>query len=280
MAATRPGWGAIDLSGVGVADAVTRGGRAATRTGSWRPDTPFLTSDGLKVTMRRAAGLTPDDVLRVPLRFQVPPTGDLRRAFRFNWATYDTLAGGQRARPQGPELLVDRLTADASTGVVVWDGAPDPERLLEELRWIAGMDQTEKQPPSPFRLVISQSAVWNDPVVNIVAALTAVEPTQRAGSLGTEYVSLTFKELPDQDDDGQRSSAKPKRSHKLVEGDTLHKLAVGHFHQASRWRNIAEANGITGVRASSASDLAAWAKKHHKTTLVFPKIYVTAVKTP
>lgn len=278
MAASRPGSGpvaSIDTPGTPSARS-----RRQTVDGTWRPNTPFNSAAGLKVTMRRSAGLTPDDVLRVPLRFQVPPTGDHRRSYRFNWSTWDTISSGQRARPMGAQLLelqvdtmlLDDLAANASRGVVVWDGAADPQRMLAELRYIAGVDEDRRGPACPFRLVVSQPAIWPDPVVSMVAVLTAIEPNQQAGSLATEYLSATFLQYPDENVKGeQRPRSVEKRTHTLVDRDTLHALATTLLHQASLWQDIAKSNGISGVSPSSASDLAAWAKKHHKTTLVIPK---------
>ena len=239
--------------------------------------------------MRRAAGLTPRDVLRVPFRFQVPPTGDFQRSYRYTWSPFDTVSGGQGARRGGRQLLevrfdtlfMDRLAAEASSGVVVWDGAADPQRMIDELRWIAGMDDAGRGPAVPFRLVVNQPAIWPDPVVNMVAVLTAVEPRQQAGSLATEYVSLTFLEYPEQEAGRrQRQSSKPKRTHTLRSGDTLHRIAIRYLDRASAWRNIAAANGIRGVAPGSASELAAWARKHHKRTLVIPTVYTNRVSTP
>jgi hypothetical protein len=292
MAASRPGFGPVTddvVFGASVLAALNAGTSRRTRDGSWRPDKPFLTGDGLKVTMRRAAGLTPEDVLTVPLRFQVPPTGDLARAYHFSWGTWDTVSAGQQARPGGRQLLevsidtllMDRLAADASSGVVVWDGAADPQRMLEELRWIAGVDDAARGPAAAFRLVINQPAVWPKPIVNMVAVLTAVEPRQQAGSLATEYLSATFMQLPPEEvQRRQRTTSKPKVTHTLAGGDTLYALAVRYVHQASLWRNIAAANGITGVSPHSAADLAAWAKRHHKRKLVIPTVYTTGVTSP
>jgi hypothetical protein len=253
---------------------------ARTEDGTWRPRTPFRSNVGLRITMSRASGLTPDGVLHIPLRFQVPALNDLRRSYQANWATYDTVSGGQRSRPMGAQLLslqvdtmlLDHPSATASESVVVWDGAPDPQRVLAELRYIAGVDDARKGKAAPFRLVIEQPVVWDKPVVTMVATLTTIEPSLPANEIGTEYLSATFLEYAEQSAGQQRRHAKPPQRHTLRRGDTLHELAKRYLHQASAWRQIAKANGITGVRPGSASDLAAWAKRHHKTTLVIPRV--------
>jgi hypothetical protein len=252
---------------------------AKTTDGTWRPDTPFLTTDGLKVTMRRAAGLTPKGILDVPMRFQAPPLGAFPRPYRFNWATFDTVSGGQHSRPMGAQLLdlridtllMDRLVADATTGVVVWDDAPDPQRVLEELRFIAGADDDRKGPAAPFRLVVNQPAVWEDPVVDMVATLTGVEPSQQPGEIGTEYLSLSFLEYPELKAGRQHRNEQPAKDHKVSLGkDDLYELAKRYLHSPSKWREIAKANGITGVSPGSESDLATWMRRHHKRSLRIP----------
>lgn len=256
------------------------GTRGRTSDGSWRPDTPFSTNDGLKITMRRAANLTPSGILRVPMRFQTPPLGDLARDYGFQWSTFDTVSGGQRARPMGAQLLeqpidvmlMDRLAAEATSGVVVWDDAPYPQRILNELRFIAGIDQDRKGKHAPFRLIINQPAIWGAPIINTVAVLTRVAPTQRAGHLATEFLSLTFLEYPELNAGRQRRHERPAKRHKIHFGvDDLHELAKRYLHRASAWRDIAKANGIKGVSPGSEAELAKWAKRHHKTHLVIPR---------
>lgn len=249
-----------------------------TRDGSWRPDRPFSSADGLRVTMRRAAGLTPKGILTVPLRFQVPPMGDFRRPYRFSWSTFDTVSGGQHSRPMGAQLLevqidtmlLDRLAADATSGVVIWDGAADPQRVINELRYIAGVDDARKGKAAPFRLTISQPIVWRDPLVSIVATLTSIEPSQSPGDVATERLSVSFLEYPELATGRQRRNLKEQRTHHLKASDDLYEIAKRYFHAASGWRKIAAANGIKGVSPGSEAELAAWAKRHHKTNLVIP----------
>jgi hypothetical protein len=260
------------------------GTRGNTTDGSWRPDTPFLTSDGLKVTLRRAAHLTPNGILKTPMRFQVPPMGDFGRPRQYNWSTFDTIAAGQHSRPMGAQLeqiavdtmLMDRLAAEATSGIVVWDGAPYPQRILKELYFIAGVDDDRKGPAAPFRLTISQPAIWGAPVVDMVATLTDVTPTQRSGHIATEFVSLSFLRYGELAAGEQRRHQRPATKHTLTDNDTLYKIAIKFLHQASKWRTLADHNGITGVSPDSASELAAWAKKHHKTQLKIPTIELVA----
>lgn len=250
------------------------------RNGLWRPDDGFQGWFGVRIVMRREHGVTTGDVLRVPFRFQVPTLSDLSRSHQYNWATYDTVRVGQRSRPQGRQLLnlqvdtmlMDGPAADAASGTVIWKGIRAPQRMIQELRWIMG-DLPGSQ-PQVFRLVLSQPAVWGGhPIVNMLATLTALQPTQRTEEIGTEYISATFLEYPvdEQIARKQRPQSHGATRWTLKRGDTLYEIAKkSHFHRPSAWKLIARANGITGVSPSSASELAAWAKKHHKTTIIIP----------
>jgi hypothetical protein len=281
MAATRPNRGPIATTGSPIH--VGRAGR--TSDGTWRPDLEFSSAAGLKITMRRAPHLTPDGVLRVPLRFQVPVLNDLRRPYRFNWSTFDTVSGGQHSRPMGAQLLdisidtmlLDVVAANASEGVVVWDGPADPERMLEELRFIQGTDDPRKGKAAPFRLTISQPSVWRSPLVNMIATLTSVEPSMPAGEPGTMYLAAAFLQYDEMAAGQQRRHESPVRRHHLDLGhDTLYSLATRYIHQASAWRQIANANGIKGVSPGSAAELQTWAKRHHKTTVIIPRVELVA----
>jgi len=276
MAAKRPNKGSVAPSSA----ALKRAKTTRARDGAWRPDKPFTHEDGVKITMRRERGITTGNVLRVPFRFQVPPLDNLDRPFAFDWSTYTTLRLGERSRPMGRKLrqlqistmLLDDVAADGSTGVVVWDGVADPQGMIRELQWIMG--EIPGSEPQVFRLVLNQPAVWGDtPLVNMLAALTALTPSQHAGEVGTEYLSATFLEYPEDEQVGrkQRPQSTGKTRVNLHGGDTLYEIAKkSHFHRASAWKAIANANGMKGVSPSSADDLAAWAKRHHKTALTIP----------
>lgn len=282
MSASQPGKGPV-ISGLGsggVALLPTPAQRAS--DGSWRPDAPFNGSDGLKITLRRAQGVTDADVLSVALRFQAPATDDFRRAFSHPWSRYDTLRAGQRSRPMGAELLevpistllLDAQAQDASSGVVVWPWAPDPQKMISELRTIAGAGPAGKRgSATPFRLTINQPAIWGDePLINMLAVLTSVQATQRSGHVGTEFLDLTFLEFVEDEVARKRQpkASDKTRYHDLKPGNTLHALALKFYSQPSAWKRIATANGVTGVRAGSAAELAAWAKKHSRKRLRIP----------
>jgi hypothetical protein len=249
--------------------------------GTWRANHGFDSSHGVRITMSREHGITKGEVLLVPFRFQVPAMNDLQRPYEYNWSTYDTIRVGQRSRPMGRQLmqlqvdtmLLDQPATDAATGAVVWRGSPpDPQKSIAELRWIMGITQGSQ--PEIFRLVLAQPAVWgNTPIINMLATLTALQPLQKQDEVGTEYLSATFLEWgPDEEiQRKQRPVSHGKTKWKLKQGDTLYEIAKkSHWHRASAWRTVAKANGIKGVAPSSAAELAAWAKKHHKKELTIP----------
>lgn len=277
MAASRPNKGSVAATG---AAALKRAKTTRARDGAWRPDKPFTHEDGLKITMRREKGITTGNVLRVPFRFQAPVLDNFDRAYAFSWSTYDTLRLGQRSRPMGKQLLqlqvntmlLDGAAADASQGIVVWDAEADPQGMLNELLWIMG--KLPGSQPQVFRLVVNQPAVWGDtPLVNMLACMTALTPSQHPSEVGTEYLSATFLEYPEDEQIArkQRPQSTGKTREALRSDDTLYEIAKkSHFHRASAWKAIANANGIKGVSPSSAEELAAWAKRHHKTALTIP----------
>lgn len=281
MSASSPGKGTLVATFTG--GGLSPGARAQRAVdGSWRPDLPFTGSDGLKVTLRAASGVTDPKVLTVPLRLQAPVTDDLSRSYQHPWSPYDTIRLGQRSRPMGPQLLelqistllLDEPAQDASDGVVVWPYAPEPQKVLAELRYLAGIGPAGKRgKATPFRLTISQPVVWDDDeIVNMLAVLTRVEAAQKAGSVGTEYVTLTFLEF-EEDELARRRQPREQqtaRVHVLKTTDTLYALATAFYHQPSAWKQIATANGISGVLPNSAADLAAWAKRHSKKQLSIP----------
>lgn len=275
MSASRPGRGPIATTGT---LALKRARARRLHDGTWRPDRPFTHEDGLKITLRRAHGITDPGVLRVPLRLQAPVTGDFARDRGHPWSTYDTLRAGERSRPMGPKLLelpissvlLDGPAQDSSSGLVVWPYAPEPLKVIDELNYIAGMGSG---PATPFRLTINQPAVWgNDPVINMLATLTRVQATQKAGEVGTEYLDLTFLQFSEDELARHRQARADEKTryHDLRSGESLYDLARLYYHQPSAWRRIAEANGIKGVSASSDAELHKWAARHHKRRLRIP----------
>jgi hypothetical protein len=248
-------------------------------TGEWRPNTPFSTDDGLKVTLAREPGLTPDDRLLVPMRFQCPITGDFARDWTFEWAKFQTLRLGERSIPQGRPLrsfpfstMLMNDDAAATADFVVWDGAADPQAVIRELAAVLGDDQAagdESARPAPFRLTVSQQALWPGFLVNTRAVLTTLRATQRGGEPGVEYLDLTFDEYEPLEAD--RRTGNTSRRHTLRPGvDDLYEIAKRYLRSPSKWRLIANANGIKGVSPGSEAELSKWAKKHKKKTLTIP----------
>jgi hypothetical protein len=248
-------------------------------SGEWRPDEDFNALPGIRITMRRIKGLTDPGVLKVPFRFQVPAMGDLPRPYRYEWARHNTLRLGERSRRQGRplfELDLDTLLLDGpnqdDVGFVVWEGAPEPQRLIRELRWIMG--DANKGPATPFRLTLSQVSVWpGEWLVNMPAVLTNVTPTQKAGEIGAEYLSLKFLEYTEDQASRRRRprESEQTRRHKIAMGrDNLYEIAKRYYRSSSLWRAIAKKNGIKGVSPSSESELEKWCKRYKKTTLLIP----------
>lgn len=284
--ARRPGRGKVvvgGISGRGSAAAVAAREQARRRefahSGEWR-DAGDFEGAGLKVTLRRAKGLTDPRVLKVPLRFQVPPLGDLAREWSYEWAKFTTLRKGERSRPQGSPLqtldvstmLMDAVAQSDAMGVVVWPHAPEPQRVLRELRWIMG--EAQKSLATPFRLTISEAAVWDEFLVNGTYVLARVRATQKQ-TRGTEYVDLGFEQYDrldaEQRAQGSRRERRQDQWHRLRAGDDLYEIAKRYLRAPSKWEVIAKANGIPrSVAPGSEANLAAWARRHDRRALKIP----------
>ena len=288
--ASRPNLGAVAASAAAAVAAenaaqsrLSSRARGSYRTGGWRIDRGFDRKFGVRIVMRREHGVTKDQVLTVPMRFQTPTLNQLQRSYQFNWETYSTIRAGQKSRPDGRQLLtldIDTLlmnedTADSSSRLQVWSWAPDPQMMIRELNWISGYDSASPG-AHVFRLVLADPVNYGPvAIVNMLATIISVQATQNAEEPGAEYVTIGFQEF---DDDTTITAKQRPVSHgsarvTLHAGDTLYEIAKNsHYHRASAWQTIAKANGITGVSPSSADDLAAWAKKNHRAQISIPAV--------
>jgi hypothetical protein len=250
---------------------------ASTQSGGWRMDQPFEPSETLKVTLRRERGVTPSGLLTVPFRFQCPPIDRFGRPWRWEYPTRDTLTGGQQLGRGSRQLDVISfqtmfLDLDEGQPWIAWAGSFDAQRLLNEMRAVGDRLAT-------FRLTIGQPALWGPrPLVNMLAVFTAITPEQRGGAVGTEYTDVEFTERRRQQLTRTRarrpSSDTQHHRHTRRHGDTLYSIAKHYYKRASRWRPIAEANGITNVSPRSSEALEDWCAAHHRTTLEIPAITV------
>lgn len=221
----------------------------------------------LYVFMKRKADYTAPGILDVPFAFQVPPTGGLTLDGSFSHSDYDTLRLGQRSRAIGPQLRdisFATLFLDYSVG---WDNAiPGAEfdalGRADELFEI--MDAG-----TPFTLLVGNPKLRDSWDYEGLATLRTVRCEERDGEPDARYVDATFKEYEALKVQVNRRSAKieQRRSHTLTSKDTLGKLAKKFYGDPSLWYKIASDNGIRGVTANSAKQLAAWAKKHSKKKL-------------
>lgn len=274
MTSSRPGVGVV-VGGFADDNPAATAGLTKRRapdwqTGRWRTDRPFSSPKGVHIVMRREPGVT-GDVLRVPLRFQVPVVGDLQRQRQFGVATFDTLGSGERDRPQGRRLRtlsldtisMDPIAESSTSGVVVMDGVDDPQLLIRELSWIMG--ELRGSTSQRFRLTLTQPAIWGDrPIESMLCRLTSLTATQRAGDEGTEYLSLSFQESPIGEIERRRQrTVRPATKIPFTAGvDSLYDVARrSHFARASAANLIAAANGIVGVSYDNAAELAAWARR-------------------
>jgi hypothetical protein len=252
--------------------------------GSYRPDVGFAKTDGIKVTLRAEKGITTKKYLTVPFRFQAPPINELERPLSAPWPTFETLSDGQRSRPEGAALEVWTLetlfywdyeqwmvwTGTADTNPNAVNGVFEPQLFIKELKEIAKANAI-------FRFVMEDPTVWgSQPLVNALATLTGVAPKQKPGEVGTEYLTLTVQEFKEiellQQKRSRKSDNDRERKYQVKTTDTLVEIARHEMGRPSAWREIAKANGITGVHSNDAAALQQWLKTHHKTEIIIPAI--------
>lgn len=252
--------------------------------GTYRSDVGFDHADGSKITLRAEKGITDEKVLTTPFRFQCPPIGELERPLSSPWPTFATLSAGQRSRPEGAALEIwqlETLFMWDYEPFVVWTGTSanqpnavngvfEPQLFIEELKAIAEADAI-------FRLVIEDPNIWGAyQLVNSLATLTGVIAKQKAGEVGTEYMTLTFQQFREielnQQGRRRKSATDRERTYLVKTSDTLAEIARRELGRPSEWRRIAGANGIKGVHSNDAQGLQLWLLAHHKTTLKIPAI--------
>lgn len=297
MAARRPNQGPVARTPLRVqppsdsayADILTKK-PAALRDGRWRPNRRFARQTGLLVTLRHARGITARDRLRSPFRFPVPILDSFDMPYRHPWAQHDTISAGPQMRDQEGELpewtfstmlLDDVARRESDRRLVVWPHVPFPQLYLRELRLIAG--ELGNARATPFRIVVSQPVMWDEPLVNSIAVLTGIVATVPANEEGVFRLSLTVQKLPESEIDRRRQPRRDeqKRVFSMVQNearedagtegpDTLYELAKRFYGEPSMWRRIAKANGIKNVSPRSSEALEDWCAAHHKKKLVIP----------
>jgi hypothetical protein len=278
----------------------TQSGKKSASDGSNRQNVGFDKDGGIRVTLRAEKGVTADGILKTPFRFQCPPLNEFTRPLLAPWNPFETLSAREQSRPQGASLRqwqFDTLFVWDNEPFVVWKGTDqrpanakngffEPQAFIAELEAIAEANGI-------FRLLADEPKIWSKPIVNSLATLTGVSPTQKAGEIGTEYVTVTFQQYRELTADGTRrarsgstpgagssgGSGGPSPGHgagvmpvayRVLSTDSLYDVARKQMGSPSDWRNVAALNGITNVSASDAGQLQAWMQAHHKTTLLLP----------
>lgn len=260
---------------------------SAMRNGRWRPNKRFQRQTGLLVTLRRERGLTDPKRLLSPFRFPVPITNSFDMPYRHPWAQTDTISAGPQLRDQDSDLaewtfttlLLDPIALrEADRRLSVHGYVPFPQLYLTELRSIAG--ELPGHRATPFRIVVSQPMMWDEPLVNSAAVLTGIVATVPPAEEGVIQLSLTVQRLPDSEiqrrrqprpDEQKRTYDPPAPGRDRRDRvDELYEIAKKFYGEPSMWRRIAKANGIKGVAPGSAAQLARWMKQHHKKKLAIP----------
>ena len=243
-----------------------------TRSGKWRPQKPFE-SEAMQVILLREQGITRPGYLGHQFRFQTGPLDSFPRDRAREWSSYRTISDGEFDRSGGRTLATPSFSVllhDEPKDWMVWRGTFDVQRMIQELNALVDGEVI-------FRLVVGQPALWGGrPLLSILAKLTAVTPEQRAGEIGSEYVTLAFQEHRRQRLIAKGARKRPSatsqtRRYTLKDGDTLYSIAKAAYSgTASAWRAVAKKNGITGVDPGDRNALKAWARRKNKKTIVLP----------
>jgi hypothetical protein len=227
------------------------------------PDRPesVPTGDGLRVGMRRIAGLTASGILEIPFVFQVPPLEEFTESGSHAHTEYDTIGQGQFSRATGRQLReysFQTLALDSTPG---WSQIQEynPHPILVKRELMAIMDSG-----TPFQLFAHQMELWGVYDINVPATLRSVSSTEKAGEIDARYFSLGFKEFRSAAIRTRvRGKGRPRGSSQhgpksvLVRSlpgaqATLHKLAKRHYGSPAQWRVLTTvaSNGLAEVGPS------------------------------
>jgi hypothetical protein len=238
-----------------------------------RPDSPFV-GDGQRVQLSRAEGYTPPNKLRVPFRFQLPPTEQIQKVSAFSWATFDVLdtdtGSSERSRPAGrrlKSLSINSMFLTWDPSWAVWSpgaGLMDPILAARELENLC--DHGVR-----FRLRVANPKLYSHDDINMIAVITQCMVTEQTGEADTRYIQLDFQEYrPTEVERAAIHNTLGPWTHTIKDGDTLYKLAKHYYHRQSDWRRIANAN--QGLEHQPPShNLISWRRKHRRKTIHIPQ---------
>lgn len=243
------------------------------------PSGSLMHGEGLHVRMARINGVTLKGVLVSPFIFQCPPLETFRRDYGFGWTDYQTV-GGPRSRPAQRQLMAiqfQTLFLDGGypwtlndpmplnnpphgSGGDNWYQGPSYEKRVHNIHDSYDILSRQKillrimNSGTPFHLTVGNTLFLPDGVheVDMDATLRACSVEERHGEPDTRYIDVQFVEFP-----GLPKQKVSKLPVKLLirtlpkSKNTMHKLAIAYYHEASKWRLIAKKNPwLKGVGAN------------------------------
>lgn len=231
--------------------------------------------EGMRVLMRRIEGLTAKGLLRKPFLFQCPPTESIRIGYAYNHEEYQTVGSGTFSRPAGRQLYqvaFGTLLVDYKPRWSLLDPFDERERFVPNPLLMRDELVEILESGTPFRLACHQAVYWHGKYdVNWPATLRSLNVDERAGEIGTRYLDVSFTEFRDptvqRRAKGHARKGPPKgggaAGHRLpatvelrADGSgrggghafagpvTMYSLARYFYGSPSRWRSIAQRNGL------------------------------------
>lgn len=159
---------------------------------------------GMHVELAHAKGHTKPGLLRLPYRFQVPPTDEFTRQLSYAHTDFDTVRAGQHSRPQSRQLQ----TVSFQTLVVDWDAtfavwpkgrAVDRMSMVDRFELFNVLHLTDVlvrvlQSGTPVRLRAGNTYLWDDYDVEGLYTLRNLTIAERGGEPDARYLDVELHE--------------------------------------------------------------------------------------
>jgi nucleoid-associated protein YgaU len=200
---------------------------------------------GLHARFRRISDLTPRSVLRQPFTLPAVIGDDFTVEEEALWEEFQTVSAGTFATPAAGEHGVALQTISTEALTLTWDPS-----------WLAAPGQNPRTVINTLRKILRKRAVFDllvtrKPGADFAefadfASIRRLAVTVKRGEPDTRYFQIDFAQH-------RRISSRRRRHGRtanlpttatLDANDTLRSLALHYYGSESRWRLIAEANGI------------------------------------
>lgn len=159
---------------------------------------------GMHVELAAAKGYTRPGLLKLPYRFQVPPTEAFTRQLAYAHTDFDTVRAGQHSRPQARQLQVvsfQTLVVDWDATFAVWPRGRAVERMSMvdryELFNVLHLTETLEhvlESGTPVRLRAGMPYLWDQYDVEGLYTLRNLTIEERGGEPDARYLDVELHE--------------------------------------------------------------------------------------